>query len=162
MSRYKNCILTQIGKRGSNPSSFVSTTLFFFIIFLLDFVSLTGRPKIFFFSFSNRTNKFIKIYFVYFFSFSSFTHCKTSEIFFQHIIFFPMCYSPSTQNHTTHTTYTTQFIHNNSCYAHHSHIKHNACSVLIMSRDCLGNHMPKLYTHRAPKVIVYLSSDTKL
>ena len=50
--------------------------------------------------------------------------------------------------HTFHTTYHTQIMHNNSCYAHHSHTKHHACSVLILSSDCLGNHIPKP-KHRA-------------
>ena len=33
-------------------------------------------------------------------------------------------------------------ITHHSCYIHQSHIKHHACSVLILSRDCLGNHIP--------------------
>ena len=123
---------------------------------------LEKHPKtyiyIFFFSFSSTPNKFIKIYFIHFFF--SFTHCKSLENFFtsfffhlildhfvknfstscshtnssvQHLL---LCYSPSIQ--IIHTT------HNNPCYTHNSHIKHHACSVLIMSHDFLGNHILNL------------------
>ena len=49
VSRYKNCIGTQIEKRGSSPSSFISTAFIFFFLILA-----TGKPpkkKIFFFHF---------------------------------------------------------------------------------------------------------------
>ena len=55
--------------------------------------------------------------------------------------FFPICYSPSTQitQHPQQSILYTQL-----------HIKHNACSVLILSRDCLGNHIPKLQHRVTP------------
>ena len=109
-------------------------------------IPATGKPPkkyLFIFHFPIEPNKFIKIYFFYLFFFSSFTHCKTSKKissyhFFSYVLFTKHTITQFIQHMIT------QFIHNNSCYAHHSHIKHNACSFLILSRDCLGNHIPKL------------------
>ena len=134
VSRYSLLYRDSKQNMGSSPASLPTTLFCFHSFFFILFHPLEDHKKIyFFFHFPVEQNKLIKIYF---FIFSSFTHCKTSEKISSIQFFFPMCYSPSTQ--------ITQFIHNNSCYAHHSHIKHHACSVLILSRDRLGNHIPKL------------------
>ena len=65
---------------------------------------------------------------------------------------FLLCYSQSIQ----FTKFIQHMITHHSCSTHQahirhtiqSHIKHHACSVLILSRDFLGNHIPKPQ-HRA-------------
>ena len=144
---------------------------------------------------------YIYIYFFFFFFFFFF-FCSIldhfAKNFLEHLRLyfldpsvqcFLLCYSPSIQI----TQFIQHMIRQHSCYTHQSHIKHHVCSVLILPRDCLGNHIPnpniklyqavmflylndsglspspssprcipKLYTHQAPRVIVYLSVDTKL
>ena len=52
VSQYKNSIVTQIGKRGSSPSSFVSEQiLFFFSSHHIFFIPATGKPPNLFFHF---------------------------------------------------------------------------------------------------------------
>ena len=82
-----HCIVTQMCSRPF-PVSFLR--IFFFTPFFF-LIPATGKPpkkNIFFFSFSSKPNKFIKIYFIHFFS--SFTHCKTLEKkkFSSHHLFF--------------------------------------------------------------------------
>ena len=139
---------------GSSPARFPA--LSFFTHFFSSHSSYWKTIKkifFYFFYFLVEPNKFIKIYFIIFFS--SFTHCKTSKFFFSSHHFFS--YVLFTKHTITQFIQhmITQFIHNNSCYAHHLIIKHNACSVLILSRDCLGNHIPKLYIE--PHQVMVLS-----
>ena len=73
-------------KMGNKP---FHSLLFFFSHQFFFLIPATGKPpkeNIFFFSFSSKLNKFIKIYFIHFFS--SFTHCKTLENFFSSHHFF--------------------------------------------------------------------------
>ena len=111
-------------------SSYWKTTKYIYIYIYINIFK-------FFFHFPVGPNKFIKIYFIYMFFFQL-SHIlkpqkKKKKNFFSSFFFYVLF--------TKHTI--TQFMHNNSCFAHHSHVKHNACSVLILSRDCLGNHIPK-------------------
>ena len=62
---------------GSSPFQLQQPFPFFFSHQFFFLIPATGKPPNFFFSFSNKPNKFIKIYFIYFSS--SFTHCKTSQ-----------------------------------------------------------------------------------
>ena len=139
-----SCIVTLAPNMGSSPSSCQKLFLsrFFSLFFFILATRKSPTKNILFFSFSSKPNKFIKIYLIYF-SFSSFTHCKTLEKNFLHIIFFSFNSGLFAQNFsnnlfshltlvfnififsyvlfTKHTNHTT---HNNSCYAHHSHINH--------------------------------------
>ena len=112
-----HCIVTQGWKMGSSPSSFPAQ--FFFSLFQVLQDHKKKKKLYIYFMSSVEQNKFIKIYFIYIF-FSSFTHCKTSKKKFLQYIFFPMCYSPSTQF--------TLYIHNNS-YTTHDHTSIIKCTM---------------------------------
>ena len=90
-----SCIVTQHQTWAvAHPTAFLSRNFFFFLI------PTTGKPpkKNIFFSISSKPNKFIEIYFIHFFS--SFTHCKTLEIFFfsSHHFFFHLILDHFIQN----------------------------------------------------------------
>ena len=103
------------------------------------FKNLNHCPEIFFFSFPlNQINLFKFIFFLFFVP--VFSHCKNSLKF---------SYVLSTK-HTNHTQY---MITHHSCYAYFSHNKFikshkthqtHAYNVLVLSRDFLGNLIPKL------------------
>ena len=119
-----HCIVTQTGKWAvAYP---VSNTIFFFRSFCSSYCKTTKYFHVF-----SRTKKI----FILNIFFSFFTHCKTSKKFLQYTFFSYVLFT----KHTNHTIHTQQ-----SMLYTQSHIKHNACSVLTLSCDCLGNHIPKL------------------
>ena len=71
-------------KLGSSPFQ-LPATFFFHIIFFSHSSYWKTTKKKHFFSFSSKSNKFIKIYFIFF---PSFTHCKTLKKKISHHFFF--------------------------------------------------------------------------
>ena len=88
--------------------------------------------------------------FILFNFFSSFTHCKTLEKNASHHFFFSLnsgLFAQNFSNTCSHTNPSVQHFIFFLCAIHqahksHNYIKHSACSVLILSRDCLANHIP--------------------
>ena len=78
-------------EKGNSPFQLPATFFFLFFSSFLFFFShssywKTIKKKLYiYFSFSSKSNKFIKIYFIFF---SSFTHCKTLEKISSHNFFF--------------------------------------------------------------------------
>ena len=146
MSIFLHCIVTHTRRKWAVAQPPYTWPPFFFhsqFFFLLHFVSSTGRSKNIFFFLVLHTVKPKKKTFlhIFFFSFNSRPFCPNflkQLVLTLNLVFniIPMPFTKHTISITAHN--------NNSCYAYHSHIKHHACSVLILSRDFLGNHIPKL------------------
>ena len=130
---------------GSSPAPlhlapfFFSLTIFFSSSFCFIYWKI---QKYFFFLVLHTVKPKKKTFLhIFFFSFNSRPFCPNflkQLVLTLNLVFniIPMPFTKHTISITPHN--------NNSCYAYHSHIKHHACSVLILSRDFLGNHIPKL------------------
>ena len=100
------CIVTKAGKWAvAHPAARKPFFFFFSLIIFFSFVPAIVRPQIYIYIYFHVFSIIKKIFFFKYF-FSCFTHCKTNRKKKKknslNIIFFPMCYLPSTQT-TQHT-----------------------------------------------------------
>ena len=129
VSRYNALYRDQVQKWAVAQPDFLH--YFFF------FITATGKTTQYIYIYIYSINQINLLKFILFNFFSSFTHCKTLEIFFSNSE--PFCpkflehlrlhfLDPSVQHlsYAIHKAYNfNHTTHNNSCYAHHSHMNHN-------------------------------------